>query len=52
MARGQNFLLFYLTIIIFWILTIQSTGFVVTWALFILQANQQRKRPGINFKEF
>jgi hypothetical protein len=34
------------------LLTFVCLGFVFTWILFFLREPQERKRPGINIKEF
>jgi hypothetical protein len=52
MVRNPDAHFFFQILINLLMLTIVSIGFVITWALYYLQAMPDRKRPGLNIKEF
>jgi len=52
MARNLNLLFLYLAFTAFWMLIFVYLGFVVVWAFFYHREHVDKKRPGINIKEF
>lgn len=52
MAKNLNFQPTYQILMTLSVLTFVALGFVFTWVLFFLREPPERKRPGINIKEF
>lgn len=52
MAKIMNSQSTYQALMTLCLLTFVCLGFVFTWVLFFLREPSERKRPGINIKEF
>jgi hypothetical protein len=52
MERRFSIVFLYQIFTVFWLLIYVSTSLVIAWALLGSQETREKRRPGINIKEF